>query len=113
MHLANEDTIFTFNTNVLINGYSFAKVEHFKLLTDSWKNPEDFPYNQEVVEQVSTLGMQEIRGKVIPIHCRRLEELEEGTELTVCGIKEITEIKFDSLYISNYWLEKQMICAFV
>jgi len=62
--------------------------------------------------------MQDIKGKIVPRQCRRMEELEDGTQLTVCAIKEITyrdKIRYilqfenlDGLYISNYWLEKEI-----
>lgn len=120
VHLATEEIIFTFKTDGItsFNNHSFVKIAHVKVLTDKWKCPENSPFTQEEIEQVSILCMQEIKGKVSPRQRHRLEELEEGIELVLCGIKEITYrdktryiIQFenlDSLYISNYWLEKEI-----
>lgn len=55
---------------------------------------------------------------LIPRKCRRLEELEEGTGLVVCGIKQIDyrdKIRYilqfhnlDGLCVSNYCLEREI-----
>jgi len=50
--------------------------------------------------------------------CRRLEELTDGTELVIAGIKEIMHrgrpryilklANINELYLSNYWLEQEL-----
>lgn len=76
-------------------------------------------YNQEDVKNLNNVCMRSIKRKITVSKCRRLEQLQEGLELVVCGIKSIDYRKraryileienFADLYISNYWLEKVII----
>ncbi|XP_039290593.1 uncharacterized protein LOC120352720 isoform X4 [Nilaparvata lugens] len=67
--------------------------------------------------QYNNIKMLEIKGKVKVAHCKRLEELQEGTELVIIAIKQVYcrnksryILQFENveaLYVSNYWLEEE------
>lgn len=79
---------------------------------------DNLPFNQVEVEKINNVLMDGIKGKIKVSNCRRLEELGEGTEVVVKAIKEIeyrSKIRYileienlDALYLSNYWLEKDL-----
>jgi hypothetical protein len=118
--LATEESFLTFKTNGItsFNGHSFAKVEEFVECTKVWQNVDILFCNQEESEQISSIAMLEIKGNIKVKECRRLEELDEGIELVIRGIKLINYRKkiryilqfenLEALYISNYWLEKEI-----
>ena len=75
-------------------------------------------YTQEDVDQVNSFTMQEIKGKINILKCLRREDLPEGTELIIKSLQQTVFRKrvryvlefenLDSLYLSNYWLEKEI-----
>jgi hypothetical protein len=88
-------------------------------LTDIWQNLEcTLSIRPEEMELINDLKMQEIKGNIKVIQCLRLETIQEGTELIITGIKRINHrnkarfiIQFENikqLYLSNYWLEKEI-----
>uniref|UniRef100_A0A6P7H0S1 Uncharacterized protein LOC114348913 n=1 Tax=Diabrotica virgifera virgifera TaxID=50390 RepID=A0A6P7H0S1_DIAVI len=121
VYLPSEDNFAEFNTNGLctFNGNSFAKIENLKFYTPVWQNfaVED-SYNQDDINNLKKVTMEEIDAKIKVVQCRRLEELEEGTEHIIRGIREIefrNKIRYvlslensSDLYVSNYWLEKEI-----
>lgn len=99
-------------------GHSFPKIEKLEFLPGVWKNLEDTPFTQQEAVQFNEISMLEIKGKVKVGQCCRLEQLKEGVELVIVAIKEIVHrgkmryiLQFEnveSLYVSNYWLEKEL-----
>lgn len=93
VHIETEKPFAEFNTNGMttFNGNSFAKIENFKFYTKTQQDygEETTTYTQDDVDIVSNITMQEIKGKIKISECSRLEDLEEGIELIVKGIKQI------------------------
>lgn len=119
--LPTEESFISFSTNGIVthNGHSFAKVESFRGNTKTWKGTADqSTFSPVDVEQFNDITMQEISGRIKPRECHRLEELQEGVELTIRGIKRIEyrgKIRYilqfeqvNELFLSNYWLEKEL-----
>lgn len=118
--LPTEEPFVEFTTNGVTsyNGHSFAKIEHLKFNTEVWKNQDNLPFTHEDIQQIDNIKMQDIKDNIKFRDCHRLEEIAEGKELVIIGIKEVVHrnkdryiLQFDSLdklYISNYWFEKEI-----
>ena len=116
--LPTEEPFVEFITNGLTTYQSntFTKIEKLKFYTDAWKNN---PFAQEDVTQINNITMQEINDHIKFKDCHRLEEIAEGTELLVIGIKEVIHRKklrfilqlenINMFYCSNYWLERELV----
>uniref|UniRef100_A0A8D9AI20 Uncharacterized protein n=1 Tax=Cacopsylla melanoneura TaxID=428564 RepID=A0A8D9AI20_9HEMI len=107
--------------DIITNGFTtyqnhrFIKIDKFKLYTNIWKN---LPFTQEDLDKVNSITMQNIKEPIKFRDCLRLEELAEGTELVITGLKSVTHrekqryiIQFENssvFYRSNYWLEKEL-----
>ena len=107
--------VITVNGMSSYNGHTFPRIESVKFLPDVWKNLEDTPFTQKEVEQYNNITMLEIKGKVKVGQCKRLENLQEGTELVIIAIKEVYNrnntryiLQFENVEaFSNYWLEEE------
>lgn len=81
--LPTEETIITFNTNrvTTFNGHSFAKVENVQFFSEVLRDMDDLPFKHNDIQQIEEITMQEIKGHVKVIQCRRLEEIPDKSEL--------------------------------
>lgn len=94
-------------------GHTFPKIEHFKIDYDKWKNA---PFTQEEMDTINKITMCTILAPAKFRDCKALEDLAEGKEMIITGIKKVLYrqrqryiILMDNiLYRSNYWLEKEL-----
>lgn len=106
------------NGTASYNGHTFPKIVELKFFEDVWEDKQALQYNEKDVDSVNERLIQEIKGNIKVTSCKRLEELEEGTELIITAIKEIrhrNKVRYafsfenvQSVYISNHWLEKEL-----
>ena len=120
VHLPSKEPFCTFNTNgkSSYNGNIFPKIENFRFCVSKLENKNDLDYGQEEIEQMHKTLMGGITENIKVTNCRRLETLEEGTELVITAILPISYrsktkyiLEFENIqgkYISNYWLEQEL-----
>ena len=120
VYLPSKQPFCTFNTNgkSSYKGNIFPKIENFRFCVNKLENIDNLDYGQEEIEQVHTSLMGGITDNIKVTNCRRLETLEEGTELLVTAILPICYrnktkyiLEFENTqgkYVSNYWLEQEL-----